>query len=184
MIEEWRNIEGFPDYTVSNLGRVCSVRRGHPIILKGRNSGAGYLQVILHNGDKQAHSKIIHRLVASAFIPNPENKPQVNHISGVKEDNNVNNLEWCTRFENMEHAFAIGLKSNVGIHHPKTHLTEAEVIEIYKLTHTGSSGQKAIGELFRITQQAVSKIKTGRNWKELTASINLQTQEQMQVSIC
>jgi len=183
-MEEWRKIEGFSDYTVSNLGRVCSTKREQAIILKTRKNNYGYLLVDLYSKNKKHHTVTIHRLVALAFIPNTENKSEVNHINGDKTDNNINNLEWVTASENMQHAFTIGLCSHAGVHHPKTHLTEAEVIEIYKLTHTGSSGQKAIGELFRITQQAVSKIKTGRNWKELTASINLQTQEQMQVSIC
>ena len=183
MVEEWRKIEGFPDYMVSNQGRVCSVRRGHSTILKAVKDNYGYLHVGLYNENKTNYLAKIHRLVASAFISNPENKPQVNHIDGCKTDNNVNNLEWSTGSENMKHAFSTRLCNRIGINNTQTHLTEAQVIEIYKLAHTGKLTQKEIGELFGIKQHTVSSIKLGKNWKELTANIVLQTEKQGQTSM-
>lgn len=69
---------------------------------------SGYLKLTLRKNNKQ-YNKTVHRLVAEAFIPNPDNKLQVNHIDGDKQNNNVNNLEWCTKSENMKHAFKTGL---------------------------------------------------------------------------
>lgn len=100
--EIWKEIDGFPDYEVSNLGRVCSFKKKYPKILKPGKNRYGYLYVILYNGGKMI-GKTIHRLVAEAFVPNPDNKPQVNHIDEDKLNNVVDNLEWVTCKENNNH---------------------------------------------------------------------------------
>lgn len=101
-IEVWAKIEGYPNYEVSSFGNVR--RRGR--ILKPKNRR--YLQVHLSlKGVCKGHS--IHRLVAEAFIPNPDNKPQVNHIDGNKHNNHVSNLEWVSPSENIQHAIKNGL---------------------------------------------------------------------------
>lgn len=100
--EIFREIDGFPDYEVSNLGRVCSFKGKYPKILKPGKHQCGYLYVILYNGGKHVTKKV-HRLVAEAFIPNLENKPTVNHIDENKENNVAENLEWVTRRENCNH---------------------------------------------------------------------------------
>jgi hypothetical protein len=111
--EVWKPIEGFNGrYEVSNMGRINSnVVPWKDTILKPRkNKPNGYLRVGLR---KEPYSKIIflrvHRIVAETFIENPENKAEVNHIDGDKNNNCIYNLEWVTREENIKHAFKTGL---------------------------------------------------------------------------
>ena len=100
MDEIWRDIEGYEGlYQISNKGRVKSLKWGKERILKPGITGSGYLKVLLCKNRMIKHIKI-HRLVANAFIPNPENKPQVNHKDENKFNNSVNNLEWSTAKEN------------------------------------------------------------------------------------
>lgn len=99
-LEEWKTIDGYPDYEVSNLGKVRSLKYGKRRILKDRKDGCGYFQVILCRDGKE-YSHKVHRLVANAFIPNTDNKEQIDHINRTISDNRAENLRWVTRSENM-----------------------------------------------------------------------------------
>lgn len=104
MKEEWREILGYEGlYEVSNTGFVRKVNSGH--ILKDRDNGRGYRYVRLHNGS--IYTVYVHRLVAKAFLPNPLGLPQVNHKNEVKDDNRVENLEWCTAKYNVNYGMAL-----------------------------------------------------------------------------
>ena len=113
MIEEWRDIEGYEGlYQVSSLGNVRSQRRKTTKggLLKIAKNPCGYSFVNLCKNGK-ASLKRIHRLVAEAFVPNPNGYSDVNHIDGNKENNKASNLEWVTRSANINHAYKTGLRS-------------------------------------------------------------------------
>ena len=104
-MEIWKDIEGYNGiYKISSFGRV---KNAYGRILKPETTRNGYKRVMFFDR-KKYH---IHRLVAMAFIPNPENKETVNHKNGIKDDNTVDNLEWNTRGENEKHAYLTGLKT-------------------------------------------------------------------------
>ena len=100
--EKYAPIEGFPDYLITSHGRVFSLKYGKMRELKSQINRYGYLSVLFSKNGKQ-YRKTIHRLVAQAFIPNPENKPEINHIDEDKTNNHVSNLEWMTHKENVNH---------------------------------------------------------------------------------
>jgi len=119
MNEIWKELKEFPNYCVSNFGRVKSIDRvvlrnprkvmvAHTI--KGKilrplhNNKNGYDYVCIKKGNRY-YRRLVHRLVAIAFLLNPENKKEINHKNGIKTDNRVDNLEWATRCENIRHAF-------------------------------------------------------------------------------
>ena len=144
MKEVWKDINGYEGcYQVSNLGRIKSLDRMTnnqygEYFMKGRilkNSiikEKGYCRVSLNNGNGKI-SKRVHRLVAEAFIPNPENKPEVNHKDGNKLNNCVSNLEWCTNKENIEHSIRTGLKKHCnGCSNSSSKFTEEDIIFIRK----------------------------------------------------
>ena len=177
MIKEiWKEVKEFESaYEISNLGKVKSLKRFkkhwkgglsivHEKILKMSINSKGYFNVDLSCDEKYLKSVDVHRLVALHFIPNPENKPYVNHIDGNKQNNNVSNLEWSTASENTKHAFKIGLmKNDVGEKSKNVKLTEKEVLEI----RASNLMNTELGRIYNIHSTMISKIKLRRSWTHI-----------------
>lgn len=109
MSEEWLKVKGFNNYEVSNTGKLRNIVTG--LLLKLAIDRYGYYKIQLREKELNKYTTI-HRLVAETFIPNPENKPQVNHIDGNKLNNYVSNLEWATPSENIKHSYLYKLNNN------------------------------------------------------------------------
>ena len=132
--EIWKDCVGYEGkYQVSNLGNVRSISNNkgtyqERLLSQRQTTTSNYLYVNFTVKDvTKQHS--VHRLVAKAFIPNPENKPFINHIDGNKYNNSVDNLEWCTQKENIQHAFKTGLAvARVGENQPMSKLTDEIVL--------------------------------------------------------
>lgn len=166
MQEIWKHIPEYEGlYEVSNLGRIRSLLNTKTTFLKGRDDTNGYLKVALFKNLIRREMKI-HRLAAMAFIPNPENKPQVNHINGIKSDNRIENLEWCSQSENSIHAYKKGLQvSRRGKDNNKTKLTEAQVLDIRgKFLHISSYKLAVIYDVYATTIQSIRRRRT---WKHI-----------------
>lgn len=111
-MEIWKTIDALKGYAVSNYGNIKNIKTNR--ILKGYDNGSGYLAVSVNN-----KKMYIHRLVAMAFLDNPRGVNYVNHIDYNKQNNNVNNLEWCTQKENVHHSI-INMKHRKAVTHSNT----------------------------------------------------------------
>lgn len=135
--EIWKDIKGYVGiYKVSNFGRIKSLNRINHLnanikgkMMKQSNARGGYKVIGLSiYGNKKQHK--VHRLIAEAFIPNDDDKPFINHIDGITNNNSLDNLEWCTPSENSKHAFKIGLANAVGENNGRSTATEEDVKQI------------------------------------------------------
>ncbi|MCC0179672.1 HNH endonuclease [Waterburya agarophytonicola K14] len=153
--EYWQTIEEFPNYLISNLGRVKSKKTRK--ILKPYKTNRGYLTVgFWLEGRKKRVS--IHRLVAQAFLLNPGNLPEVNHINGCKTDNTLVNLEYCTRRSNVIHAFRTGLQ--------KTKLSKKMVLKVFEYRKQGLS-LREVGKLLGVSHSTIWEIEKGLIYQDL-----------------
>ncbi len=176
IMEIWRTIEDYPDYMVSNKGRIKSMRRTihrsdgrskrlKTKVLKPWYGSDNHLYINLSKNKKKVHNKVS-RLVGKAFIPNPENKPEINHKDGVKNNNKVENLEWNTSSENIIHAYDTGLlKRGEDFYNSK--FKNKQILEIRTILKKGSLSQKRISEIFGVCQATIHNIKIGKSYKSV-----------------
>ena len=162
----WEDIKGYEGiYNINTKGDVKSVRNNK--ILKQFTTKCGYKSVELNLNGK-AKKFLIHRLVAETFITNSNNKPHVNHKDGNKSNNDVSNLEWVTRSENMHHAYDNNLAPK-GEKNVASKLKEWQVKWIKSNYIKGDEefGQSALGRKFNVDRKAIASIVNGKTWKEI-----------------
>ena len=158
--EQFVAIAGYDGiYQISNRGRVKG-RKGE--ILKQWTTYHGYKRIGLwKNGARKSFA--VHRLVGAVFIPNPHDKPHINHINAVTDDNNVENLEWCTRSENQQHCRRIGRGPNQrGARNGNAKLSEEDVIYIRK--HLPNKSLSELARKFKVSVTTISYIRDGKSW--------------------
>lgn len=169
--EEWKDVYGYEGlYQVSNFGRIKSfvvskigrLRKGVPAL--------GYPQVQL-KGTGSCETKKIHRLVAIAFIPNPNNLPEVNHLKGDRGDCRAWRLEWSTPSDNIKHAYRVlGKKNNlanqVGENHYNAKFKITDILKIRELHESGET-VKSIAEAYNERTGCISRIITRKRWAHI-----------------
>lgn len=175
-MEIWKSIPDYEGiYEVSNLGRIKGLAR----FVNSKDGGKrplreqiikphidkGYFRVNLWKQQKIKRIAI-HILIAKAFIPNHENKQQVNHKNGIKTDNSIENLEWVTLSENIIHAYKEKLLVRKGDKHTQNKLTEKDIPEIRRLLNLGVN-QSEIAKKYGVIRQTISCVKTGKSWNHI-----------------
>lgn len=172
--ETWIDVIGYEGlYLVSSIGEVKSLpkKRGSFImknekILSQKTTKHGYLGVMLSKNDVRK-TFASHRLVAINFIPNPNKKPCVNHINGIKNDNRVENLEWVDYYENMKHAVNTGLLSVRGENNSACKITKEAALDIF----TSNSTVKQLAEKYNVSTNLISKIRGKKVWLSVTEKL-------------
>lgn len=156
-------IPGYPGYHASRDGRIWSDISNKWLCPQVHRRG--YLFVLLRLPNKTHRNRYVHRLVALTYIPNPENKPQVNHIDGDKQNNDVTNLEWSSNLENAQHAIANNLM-------PHNVVSDAQVHDICAKLEEGISVVEIMRET-GIPYFTLSAIRLGRNWKHISSQYEI-----------
>lgn len=170
MSERWLAIPGYEGrYAVSDHGNVMSMDfagSGLPGILK-KHLARGYFSVAFYPQPRKVKRYTIHRLVMLAFVgPRPDGM-QINHKNGIKTDNRLENLEYCTASQNMKHAHATGLQSNRGERHSRSKLTNEVVRGIVVRLSNGES-PRSIAKDVGVDVTNVYHIRSGRIWSSVT----------------
>ena len=155
----WVKMLDVHGYEASDLGEIRNIKTGRVLVqFIGKD---GYLRTQI-----AGKTRLVHRLIAKTFVPKPEGKDFVNHIDGDKQNNEVRNLEWVTRSENIKHAYSIGLKSSNGSRNGRSKLTEDDVRfirENYK-PYDKQFGANALAEKFGVARQTIGAVASGQNW--------------------
>lgn len=169
MSEQWKPIDGYPDYEVSDEGRVrrltkrTSSRAGAILSVKGLRSG--YPSVDLSRPGQKKRTYQVHRLVAAAFLALRDGAPEINHVNGVKADARAVNLEYVSSSENQQHAFDAGLQDCGGEQNGFVKLTWKDVGEIRKIAaEPGRPSYQRIADRFNVTESNIRAVVKGKTW--------------------
>jgi hypothetical protein len=167
----YRILDEYPNYLIRPNADVWSIERidrfGRPKggrYLKPKLTKYGYHELCMIDKNGKARTVKAHRIVAMAFIENPENKSQVNHIDGNKINNHAKNLEWVTPQENIDHGIKIGLIKNKHEMNPTSKLTKIKADDILFLYHSGAYSQRILGKMFGVSQRTIYDIIHGLKW--------------------
>ena len=174
MKETWKKIPGFPRYKISNSGKLISFvngrwpgkkTKGH--LITPRLNKDGYVLYRLNENNRR-YNVTAHRLVAFAFIPNPESKLEVNHKDGDKENNTTANLEWVTKSENHKHDYKIGLFNSTCESNGNAKLNEHQVRRIRLMREvTPELEYKDIARMFGVSKELIGHIVRRLAWKHI-----------------
>lgn len=169
-VENWRPISFNLMYLVSDFGRIKALgsrtKRSYtyPKMLRQQFNKQKYLFIRIKNKDKVPKNFYVHQLVGIAYIPNPENKPEVNHKKGIKIDNRSHQLEWNTNLENQRHRHETGIMNIKGEANPSAKLTVTKVLEIFN----SKVPSKKMCSLYGISASVVRQIRNGGSWNSVT----------------
>ena len=175
--EIWKGIPGWEYYEASNLGRIRSLDR-YPFykdnrkrflkgrILKATANNRGYYYVTLCEDGVKNKKELVHRLVATTFLHNPEKKRQINHIDGHPKNNHVSNLEWCSNIENSQHAWDNNYYPR-GEKHYSAKITDDEALEIRNLYAKKTFKQKELAKMYGVSKSNISAIVLRKSFKHI-----------------
>jgi hypothetical protein len=160
--EVWAYVSSRDDFAVSDMGRVAKIKstRASKAGLRGGVCPKGYVRVRI--GKKMMR---VHRLVAEAFIPNPNGLESINHKDGNKTNNRASNLEWCTCKENSIHSVSV-LGNGVGSKNGMAKLTESSIYEIRRLISMGVPNTR-IADAFGVTHSIIRDVRKGITWRHV-----------------
>ena len=157
-----KEIPNYDGYFVDEAGNVYALRKLIPRPTKG-----GYERVALVDNEGNRKDYLVHRLVAEVFLPNEEDLPEVNHLDSCRNHNHVNNLEWCTRSDNVAYAYSNGRKSANGERNGRSRMTEETVKELRFLHKSGKFTYLQLMKRFNIPKSTVRNIVKRKTWKSI-----------------